>query len=151
MYIIKTEHWGVAQQHPWFYYLIISKIVDLVALFGGGYDVAVPLISVIQIAISAGLYSYGLVWLRHKGINKIIWGIIAAVYVFSPVFSMYMITQLKDVPYSLLLFIWVPVLYDVWESEGELFKDRKTIVKICVFVLFFHDSISCLYYYTALF
>lgn len=135
VYIIKTEHWGVAQQHPWFYYLIISKIVDLVALFGGGYDVAVPLISVIQIAISAGLYSYGLIWLRRKGINKIIWGIIAAVYVFSPVFSMYMITQLKDVPYSLLLFIWVPVLYDVWESEGELLKDRKTIVKICFFLI----------------
>ncbi len=135
VYIIKTEHWGVAQQHPWFYYLIISKIVDLVSLLGGGYDVAVPLISFIQIAVSAGIYSYGLVWLRRKGINKILWGIIAAVYVISPVFSMYMITQLKDVPYSLLLFIWVPVLYDVWESDGELLKDRKTIVKICVFLI----------------
>lgn len=135
IYIIKTEHWGVARQHPWFYYLIISNIVDLVSLLGGGYDVAVPVISLIQIAVSAGVYSYGLVWLRRKGINKILWGIIAAVYVLSPIFSMYMITQLKDVPYSLLLFVWVPLLYDIWESEGELLKDRKTIAKICVFVI----------------
>lgn len=134
VYIINTDHWGVARQHPWFYCLIISKIVDAVFAMGGGYDIAVPLLSLIQILISAAVYSYGLVWLHRKGINNIIWGIIALVYVFSPIYNMYMITILKDVPYSLLLFIWVPVLYDIWETDGELLRTKKVFLQICVFL-----------------
>lgn len=134
-YIIKADHWGVARQHPWFYCLCVALIVDFVQALGGDYNVAIPFLSFLQIAFTALLYSGALIWLRKKGINKILWWALAAIYTFYPIFNMYMVTLFKDIPYSLLLFIWIPLLYDLWKSEGALLKNKKFLLLLCGFLI----------------
>ena len=56
--------------------------------------------------------------------------LIALVYTLCPIFSLYKITFLKDVPFSILLVLWVPILYEIWETKGKNLENAKTCIKI---------------------
>lgn len=114
-----------ANQHPWLYCTLVEDIVAIVLFYGGNYECALVIWSILQILTVAFVYSYIIVWLKNKQINTVVWALMSGVYIFCPILNLYMITLLKDVIYSLVLLMWVPVLYDYWESNGEWLNDKK--------------------------
>lgn len=132
---ILSEGLECAQQHPWFYILFVRFLVRLSLILGGGYELALVMESIVQILLTAGTYSYCLYWIHNKGLYHKIWLIIAVFYICSPFLGITMVNLFKDIPYSLLLVAWIPVLYDYWESEGKSLQKKNGLFKVVIFLL----------------
>lgn len=136
LYILSAEDMRLAVQHPWFYCILIQKLVKIVFAFGGDYETALVSHSMIQIILTATVYTYCVLWLKKKKLNRIVLISIMFCYIMCPIMNLYMITLFKDIPFSLLILLWVPVLYDLWESDGEILKEKGTLIKISLFLCF---------------
>ncbi len=121
----------MAQQHPWFYCLIIRYLVRTVLFFGGDYEYALVAESMLQIIISGLIYAHCIVWLKNKGLGKIPLLAILLFFAFDPMLNLYRISLFKDIPFSLLLVAWFLLLYDLWESQGKSLNHNATFFK-CV-------------------
>lgn len=124
----------VAGQHPWLYCAGVQILTGLVRSLGGGYELALVLCSVVQIGLSAGAYTYVLLWLKSKGPHPVVWLLAVAFYLFYPIFGSYMVTLLKDIPYALWLTVWIPVLYDYWQTKGECLQTKR-YQDLCILLL----------------
>ncbi|MCD7945718.1 MAG: DUF6020 family protein, partial [Clostridiales bacterium] len=130
--ILSTTSLGVAKQHPWFYCLLIQWMVQAVFFFGGGYEVAFVVESLIQITIAAAVSAHCVTWLKSKGVSKIPLLAVLSVYAFCPILNLYTISLFKDVPFAYVLVEWVMLLYDYWESTGESLERRSTYLRVVV-------------------
>ena len=126
---------SVGAQHPWFYCLIVNILLRAAFKLGGDYETALVVCSLLQIITMALVFSGILLWLRRKQIPALVWFIIASMYLLYPLFHIYSVTLLKDVPFSLMLTVWIPVLYDYWKTDGVCLKNKKWIMS-CVFLIF---------------
>ncbi len=134
--LIKNSGWGFAAQHSWFLILLVKVIRGIVFALGDGYEATWVTISLLQIFFSSATYAYSLVWLRRKNLNFYVWLLIALFYVLYPFYGVTAINFFKDIPYSLLIVLWIPVLYDFCESGGRSLKNKKTVVLICFLLVF---------------
>lgn len=98
----------------------------------GGYEASLVVLSLIQIFLTAGVYSYCLMWLYSRKLNVVVWGMVAIAYTFCPFLSITMVNLFKDVPFSLLLLAWMPVLVEYFESSGENLKKKSVLAEICL-------------------
>ncbi len=119
----------MAQQHPWFYCLIIRYLVRTVLFFGGDYEYALVAESMLQIIVSGLIYSHCIVWLKNKGLGRIPLLVIILFFALDPMLNLYRISLFKDIPFSLLLVEWLILLYDLWESQGKSLNHKDTIFK----------------------
>ena len=133
--ILKTSVTDMAKQHPWFYCLIVRGIVKVAFTLHGGYELALVICSLLQITVTSGVYAYVLVWLRNKNVRPLAWYLAVAFYMILPIWGLYMVTLLKDVPFSLLLTAWVPVLYDYWETKGKSLQSPKAYAAVVLLIL----------------
>ena len=133
--ILTSNSFGLGKQHPWFYIFLTQLCVKFIFWLGGGYEEALVALSLIQILISSIIYSYCLVWLRNRRLNRIVWWILAVFYIFCPFLSIIKINIFKDIPYSLVLLLWIPILYDCRESNGQILAQKATIIKICILLI----------------
>lgn len=142
--ILARKTTQMANQHPWFYCSGVRALVKVVLAVGGDYETALVLCSLIQILLTAGVYTYVLMWLKGKGVHPVVWLAAACFYAFYPIFGLYMVTLFKDIPYSLLLTVWVPVLYDYWQTKGECLQTRKyqnTCIVLIIYSLLRNNGI----------
>ncbi len=49
-------------------------------------------------------------------------------YVFCPWYCFTMVNLVKDIPFSLILVAWMPILYDICSSKGELLKKKHIML-----------------------
>ncbi|MDD3252711.1 MAG: DUF6020 family protein [Lachnospiraceae bacterium] len=90
----------------------------------------------LQILLTAVVYSYCLLWLYEKGIDKRIWLIMVMIYTLYPFLNIIMVNIFKDIPFSLLILMWIPLLYEFWKSKGEILQNAHTMLLICLLLLF---------------
>lgn len=133
--ILTSQGTKSMNQHPWFYVLFVQRVVEIIFKLGGGYEAALVSLSILQIVMTAAVYSYCLMWLYIKKINKYIWILIAGIYMWCPFLDLMMVNIFKDIPFSLLILMWIPFLYDFWASKGENLKKLSTLVRVCLFIL----------------
>ncbi|MCD7886138.1 MAG: DUF6020 family protein [Clostridiales bacterium] len=134
--IIKSEGFWAAKQHPWLYLALVQLLVKTVFALGGGYEAALVSLSVIQILLTAGIYAYALTWLYRRKLNSFLWRIVTLFYFFFPFLGIMEICLLKDVPFSLLLFAWMPILFDLYETKGEKLKKKSNLIQIFLLIFF---------------
>lgn len=125
----------MASQHPWFYCYLIITIANLIFDMGGTFETVLFVLALIQILLASAVYAASLLWLRLRGLSKTKTLILWIVYAFLPILDIYLVTVVKDVPFSILLICWVPLLYDLWKSDGALLKN-KSYVLICSLYIF---------------
>ncbi len=134
--IVRSQKFGLAIQHPWFYMCLVKFIRETVFACGGGYEATMAMVGIVQILLTAAIYSYCIVWMQKKNIPFKIIIPITLFYIFCPFLNLEMINLFKDIPFSLLLLAWMPLLYDFWESKGKSLKNRGTILKISLCLIF---------------
>lgn len=135
LYILKSEGFGVAIQHPWLYCFLIQKLVDVVQIFGGDYEAALVVEAIIQILIISFTYLYCIKWLMKKKVSKIAVMLVAGYFLLCPILNLYKITLFKDVPFSIILVLWLPFLYEVWETNGESLEKTKNICGMGILII----------------
>lgn len=131
---IMKNGFGMANQHPILYITFVLCLKKIVFLFGGGYEVLYLVNSIITIVIMSLVFTYIIHFLGKRKVPFPILTVIALFYTLCPIFNLYKVTFLKDVPFSLLLLMWVPVLYDTWETKGENLKKIGTCLQCFLFL-----------------
>lgn len=143
IYILSTDSWYVASQHPWLYCFIIRCLRKAVIYLGGDYETVLVVCSLLQIILCSAVYTYNLIWLRKKGLclRGEIFCLITYL-VFTPILFMHMIALYKDIPFSLVVVAWIPFLYEYVESKGAILTDHKTIIKMipCIVLSFLRNN-----------
>lgn len=132
--IISTKVIYIGRQHPWFFCTIVRGILLGCQTLGFGYETALLVCSILQILVTAWVYSFVLMWLREKKVHPVIWLIAVGFYALTPILGLYMVTLLKDIPYGLLLTAWVPVLYEYWQTKGQCIQTKK-YMDICILLV----------------
>ena len=127
---------GMANQHPWMYCYLFSFVTKIVIGLGGNYTIVIFLLALLQLFFCAGVFAVSLVWLRKRGLSGLLTHLICAVYCLFPIYNLYMITIVKDVPFSLIIFLWLPILYDCFASNGRILQNKMVII-LAAFLVFF--------------
>lgn len=130
---------SVASQHPWPYILLVKLVQSFVKTLGGNQEAAFLAFSILQLCMASAIFSTCLLWLKNKHLHPTILLVIGCFYALCPIICLYNITQVKDVPYSLILTLLIPVLYDCWETQGASLSHPKTF-----FLLIFCSASSVL-------
>ena len=125
--IVKSKSYGVARQHPWLYSLAIQRLAKIMLGLGYNYENVFFVEGIINVVITSLASAYYVAWLGQKDVDDIPLFLIASFYAFDPMLNLYRVTLLKDIPFSYILTLWVPVLWDIYESRG------KVLVKPGVF------------------
>lgn len=131
--ILKNE-FGMAKQHPAMYIAFVACLKRIIFALGGGYKAVYVANSLLTIALMSYAYTQMLWFLKKKNTPFWLLAVIAVFYTVCPIFNLYKITFLKDVPFSVLLILWVPVLYDTWETEGANLKKPGTIIRSAAYL-----------------
>ncbi|MCD8339884.1 MAG: DUF6020 family protein [Burkholderiales bacterium] len=130
--ILISKDLSIAEQHPWLYVLFTQLIVKLVNAFGGGYEGALVVLSLIQIFLTAIVYSYCIVWLQKKALGLLALTPIALFLFFCPFLDIAMVSIFKDMLFSLLMLAWLPVLYDCWITNGKVLRNKWTLAYLAI-------------------
>lgn len=76
-----------------------------------------------------------LVWLNKKNIKLIPLLLVFSIYAFNPILNLCKIALLKDIPFSIVLVAWIPVLYDFAETNGKNLYSKKDFIFISILIL----------------
>lgn len=131
---IMKSAFGMAKQHPTLYIAYVFILKKVVFFLGGGYQAIYVANSLLTIVLMSFVYTEMIRFLKRKNTPFLILIVIAVFYTLCPIFNLYKVTFLKDVPFSLLLLMWVPILFDTWETKGENLKDLKTSILCCLYL-----------------
>ena len=132
----------IAGQHPWIYIAFLKVLKKIVHLLGGT-DYALIIIAVIfQIIIISLSYSLCLVWLKRKCVPKFSLILISCFYALCPILNLYKVTLIKDIPFSLGMLLLTPLMYEIWNTNGEiLLKNRFLVVlSVCTLLMFMRNN-----------
>lgn len=132
---IMRNEFFMARQHPTMYIAFVCVLKDIVFKMGGRYEELFLANSLLTILLMSWVYVEMLRFLKRTGVPFWVRLLIALFYTFCPIFNLYKVTFLKDVPFSLLLMLWVPVLYDTWATGGENLKKPSVWIKICLYLV----------------
>lgn len=131
---IMRNGFGIAKQHPTLYIAFVLVLKKIVFLLGGGYEAVYVANSLITIVLMSFAYTQMIRFLKRKHTPFLVLLAIALFYTLCPIFNLYKVTFLKDVPFSVLLLLWVPILFDTWETAGENLKNIGTSVQVCLYL-----------------
>ena len=123
---------GTSGQHPWEYIILVRAFQKIARILGETDNEALLLFCFFQIIIISLACAYCLTWLKEKGVPKTPLIIIDAFFLFCPILNLYKIPLVKDVLFTVGLMLLVPVMYDLWQSEGESIKSLKEIVLLLI-------------------
>lgn len=129
---IMKSGFGMGMQHPILYIAFVLFLKKVVFFLGGGYEQVYLANSAMTIMLMSFAFTDIICFLKRKKTPFFILVFIALFYTLCPIFNLYKVTFLKDVPFSILLLMWVPILYDAWETEGENLKNIRTCLKCCM-------------------
>ncbi len=133
---------GVSKQHPWMYILILRVLEKIVHILGGTTYHVFIIFTFLQILVVATFFSSCLVWLKSKSVPAPFLIIIHLIYMLCPIFNLYTVSVIKDMPFSLGLMIMLPLLYELTSSKGEIIQNKKfmVILMLATILLFFRSN-----------
>lgn len=122
-YYILYHDTDMSRQHPMAYCLYI-RILKAVFLELGGYKLVIIINSFIQIILWCSVITYSTFWFLKRNHSKF-WVLITVLfYSLMPIYSVYVITMLKDTFFAIFCILWIPMLIDIIDSKGEIIKKR---------------------------
>ncbi len=113
-------------QHPILYNLILNFfIVQLGHKLLNNAVMGWAIFTFIQLLFVVASISYVITWLNNKKISKKIIVCIILLFTFLPIYASYSIYAIKDVLFSIVILLYIPLLYDLIESNGLLFSNKR--------------------------
>lgn len=135
----------INNNHPVFFTWLIS-IVLRVGKIIGSYAWAFEGYSILQCICLAGLFAYIVVYLMKKGLSHKVCRFMVLFYALNPIFPLYGMTVMKDVPFAITFALLVIYIYD-FLTEPETFSGfRYFRMGLCIilFLLFRNNGIYLL-------
>ena len=132
---IMRNEFFMARQHPTMYIAFVCALKAIVFTLGGRYEELFLANSLLTILLTSWVYVEMLCFLKRTGVPVWVRLLIALFYTLCPIFNLYKVTFLKDVPFSLLLMLWVPVLYETWATGGGNLKKPSVWIKVCLYLV----------------
>ena len=121
---------SISSQHPWLYCLLVDMLVRIMSALGLGYEGVFVFMSLLQIVLSALVFTHCIYVLMKEHINKYMLYTIMSVYVLSPIYAYFSIYLVKDTLFSLVVIELVIFLYEYLKSEGKILTSRKDYIRI---------------------
>ncbi len=121
---IMINGYGVASQYPWFYCFAVQGLQKIVYGITGNMEIFIFVFSFLQLIFCSTCFSFVLVWLKRKRINRMLWFIFLVTFAFCPIVDNFLIALIKDTLFGVIMFLWVPVLYEIAESRGGILKNK---------------------------
>ena len=122
-YYILYYDTDMSRQHPMAYCLYV-RIIKAMFLELGGYQLVIIVNSIIQILLWCAVLTYCTIWFLKRNYSKFWIMVTMLFYSLTPIYSVYVITMLKDTFFAILCILWIPLLIDIIDSKGEVIKKR---------------------------
>lgn len=120
IYILEKP-WELSNQHPILYNLYTYGLFCLGRyLWNSNFGLA--LISLVQMVAMDLVLSKAILMLYKRGTAAWFCRLLAVYFAISPVFATYAFSAIKDTPFSIFLFAFLLQLYELADSNGEIFS-----------------------------
>lgn len=117
--------------HPLFCGLVFFSLFTIFkGLFSPSF--AIFCISLIQSILSSIVLTYIVVWFNKKIKNKTLTLFLLLYFVLTPIVSNYNMALNKDGPYSIMFLLFMTLYYEIIESKGKVFSDKKFLLKLII-------------------
>lgn len=116
---------------PVLYGIVMSVIFFSIKYFLSS-SITVFIMSIIQSIISSLILTYVIYVFNKKVKNKVLTIILSCYYIFVPIISNYNMTLNKDTPFSLLMILFVLLIWDIVDTKGKILSNGKFIFKLIV-------------------
>ena len=134
----------LSNHHPVFHTFIIAIALNIGKLIGN-YNVGVAIFTVFQMLALSAIFAFTLYTMSKKNINN---GIKIGTFIFFafyPVFGMYSITIWKDIPFAIVMLLFILQLVDLVYNEKEFLNSKKKqiflIISMILVIMFRNNGI----------
>lgn len=114
------KYLGTMVQHPFFYVAFINGLGRVSNFFWYTKVYGIFFASLIQMLLMAVSLAGVSLWVYKKTGKKYVLGLLFAYFAFLPLIGNYAIAVVKDTLFSVGLFLWIPLLYEVFVNHLEL-------------------------------
>lgn len=139
---------SISDHHPVLHILFISIPFNIGRWLFNDINSAVALVSVTQMIIMASIFSYLIVFLHSRRVNKCILTLIMMFYAFFPMHGYYSVTMWKDIIFSGILVLVTIQTFKISElvSQNVLtFKQLIPFIIISILCVFFRNNAIYMY------
>lgn len=113
-----------SKHHPLLHTLFMGGTVKIFYLLTGSYETGVFVYIICQ-ALALGMaLAYTIQWLKKENRSMALLSLILGIYLFAPMYSNYVSTAVKDIPYAAAV-IWYVVLLAEGMEHGEAFHGKR--------------------------
>ena len=134
----------LSNHHPVFHTFIIAIALNIGKLIGN-YNVGVAIFTVFQMLALSAIFAFTLYTMSKKNINN---GIKIGTFIFFafyPVFGIYSITIWKDIPFAIVMLLFILQLVDLVYNEKEFLNSKKKqiflIISMILVIMFRNNGI----------
>ena len=134
----------LSNHHPVFHTFIIAIALNIGKLIGN-YNVGVAIFTIFQMLALSAIFAFTLYTMSKKNINN---GIKIGTFIFFafyPVFGMYSITIWKDIPFAIVMLLFILQLVDLVYNEKEFLNSKKKqiflIISMILVIMFRNNGI----------
>lgn len=134
----------LSNHHPVFHTFIIAIALNIGKLIGN-YNVGVAIFTVFQMLALSAIFAFTLYTMSKKNINN---GIKIGTFIFFafyPIFGMYSITIWKDIPFAIVMLLFILQLVDLVYNEKEFLNSKKKqiflIISMILVIMFRNNGI----------
>lgn len=148
MKIILNNFSAISDHHPLLHILFISIPFNIGRWIFNDINSAVALVSVTQMIIMASIFSYLIVFLHSRRVNKCILILVMMFYAFFPMHGYYSVTMWKDIIFSGILVLVTIQTFKISElvSQNALtFKQLIPFIIISILCVFFRNNAIYMY------
>lgn len=121
-------------QHP-VLYIGYTYFFYKVGLMFDNPNLGIALLSLVQIFAMDYVVTYAIMLLYRKKAAVWLCMLLACYFAFAPLFSTYAVSAIKDTPFSIALFFFVILLWELADSKGELLRNPFFCLKCMISVL----------------
>ncbi len=121
-----TEH------HPLPHVILLGGMILAVNKLAGSYNAGIAAYTLFQMAVLACVFSYGLLYLKEKGIQRWLWLSAACYFAFFPVIVMFSLCSAKDGIFSAALLILLVTLLEAGKDPEGFWRDRKAVLTLLI-------------------
>ncbi len=121
----------LSNHHPVFHTFIIAIALNIGKLIGN-YNIGVAIFTVFQMLTLSAIFAFILYTMSKKNINN---GIKIGTFIFFafyPIFGMYSITIWKDIPFAIVMLLFILQLVDLIYNEKEFLHSRKKMIFLII-------------------
>jgi len=125
-------HFGIARQHPFFYVVLLRALVFGGQKIFGGITAGMALYVTVQTVFAAACVSYCLTWLYRKRCPAIFVFLSWCCFALVPFYAANSAYIVKDVFFGVTCMLYVPLLYELYETGGLSLAKKSYLVKLAV-------------------